>query len=277
MCGHQCQLLCIGTDDEQEDRLIKHRDSMKVIIMHRGRDMSGLYSWVGNIVFFLIFITVVVNLLPNKKYEKYLKLFSGMVFILLVLKPLTGGLRIEDKIAYYFESITFQNESEDLKKELTGMEERRMDQMIKQYEEAVATDVEAMASDLEFVPVYTQVTIGRDQESPAFGTVTHIAMTVRRADGDKNTSDRMLLGNIPSDIEPSDIEPFDKEPSGQADSVDPIDPVEQVEQVKPVEIGGKKKPAAGREAPDESLNRLRRKVEEYYGLQTVDVEIELEE
>ena len=214
--------------------------------------MSALYSWVGNIVFYLIFITVVVNLLPNKKYEKYLKLFSGMVFILRVLKPLTGGLRLEDKIAYYFETISLQNESEDLRKELTGMEQQRLSQMITQYERAVANDVEAMAVDMEFYPVHTDVTIDGTQDSPSFGSVTHIRMTVTR------------------------------EPPGEADSgaepgTAPLEPVRPVEQVKPVEIGEKTETAAEVPVPDETLNRLRRKVEGYYGLQTMDVEIQLEE
>lgn len=211
--------------------------------------MPALYSWVGNIVFYLIFITVVVNLLPNKKYEKYLKLFSGMVFILLVLKPLTGSLRLEDRIAYYFETITLQNESGDLKKELTGMEEQRLRQMITQYEDAVAKDVETMARDMEFYPVYTDITIDGTRDSPAFGTVTHIRMAVTR------------------------------EPAEEAEGVlgDEGEPIRQIEQVKPVRIGEETETTADIPVPDETLNRLRRKVEGYYGLQTMDVEIQLEE
>lgn len=223
--------------------------------------MSALYSWVGNIVFYLIFITVVVNLLPNKKYEKYLKLFSGMVFILLVLKPLTGGLRLEDKIAYYFETISLQNESEDLRKELTGMEQQRLSQMITQYERAVANDVEAMAVDMECYPVYTDVTIDGTQDSPSFGSVTHIRMTVTREP--PGEADSGGMGGSGAGGEP-----------GVAALREPVRPVEQV---KPVEIGEKTETAAEVPVPDETLNRLRRKVEGYYGLQTMDVEIQLEE
>lgn len=211
--------------------------------------MSALYSWVGNIVFYLIFITVAVNLLPNKKYEKYLKLFSGMVFILLVLKPLTGGLRLEDKIAYYFETITLQNDSEDLKKELTGMEQQRLGQMINQYEEAVAQDVEAMALDMEFHPVYTDITIDGNQDSSKFGTVIHIYMTVTRE------------------------EPEETRGAAGAEK----QPIQHIEQVKPVQIGEQTETGVNVPVPDETLNRLRRKVEGYYGLQTMDVEIQLEE
>ena len=46
--------------------------------------MEGLYEWIRNITYYLIFMTVVTNLLPDKKYEKYFRLFAGMVLILLV-------------------------------------------------------------------------------------------------------------------------------------------------------------------------------------------------
>lgn len=64
---------------------------------------------------------MVVNLLSSKKYEEYLKLFSGMVSILLILRPLTGGLRLEGKIVYYFKTTSLQNELEGLRRGLIGM------------------------------------------------------------------------------------------------------------------------------------------------------------
>lgn len=218
--------------------------------------MAGLYSWVGNIAFYLIFITVVTSLLPNKKYERYLKLFTGMVLILLVLKPLTGSLRLEDKIAYYFESITFQNESEDLKKELLGMEQQRLRQMIGQYENAVAKDVEAMAEDMGFYPQNTDITIEGNQESQAFGTVTHIRMQVSRKPPDEEGAEAL-------------------ETEGASTQIDPVERIVAADGVEPVQIGAGDSETAVR--PDETLNRLRRKVEGYYGLETADVEIKLAE
>ena len=47
--------------------------------------MEGLYEWIRNITYYLIFMTVVTNLLPDKKYEKYFRLFAGMVLILLAV------------------------------------------------------------------------------------------------------------------------------------------------------------------------------------------------
>ena len=83
--------------------------------------MEGIYRWVSNIVYYLIFVTIITNLLPAGKYEKYLRLFAGCILILLVLQPLTGGLRLDEKINAIFRSVSFENEAGELKGRLEGM------------------------------------------------------------------------------------------------------------------------------------------------------------
>lgn len=140
--------------------------------------MDAFYGWIRNIIGYLIFISVIENLLPAKKYKKYLKLFSGMVLILLVMQPLTNGLRIENKIAHYYESFVFRYESEDLKKELLGMEDKRLEQMIQQYEEAVAQDLNQLVREEGFQVKEAQVRIHSDRDSQHFGTVASIQLQI---------------------------------------------------------------------------------------------------
>lgn len=216
--------------------------------------MSGLYHWVGNIAFYLIFMTVIGSILPSRKYDKYVRLFAGMVLILLVLKPLTSGLRLEDKIAYSFEANTFRSESQELEDQILGIEKQRFEEMIANYEEAVEKDVAAMALDLGFYCVNVHVTIEADRESPDYGKVRNIEMTVSR---ERETGEQESVAGV------------SKEPDGSV----------QIEPVEPVEIwdNGETKEARTAAMADDTLNRLRRKVEQYYELETVDVQIRLEE
>ena len=39
--------------------------------------MKAVENWVRDIVFYMIFVTMVMNLLPDPKYEKYLRLFPS--------------------------------------------------------------------------------------------------------------------------------------------------------------------------------------------------------
>lgn len=64
--------------------------------------MEGIFDWVKSIVFYLILLTVVTHLLPGKKYEKYVRLFTGMLMIMIVIKPVTQVFSWDDVFDYHF-------------------------------------------------------------------------------------------------------------------------------------------------------------------------------
>lgn len=158
--------------------------------------MEGLYGWVKNIVFYLIFLTVLMGLLPSGKYEKYIRLFAGMILILIVASPFLSGIRLEDKMAGYFEEFSFQNDAQDLKKEIYGMEEKRLSMLISQYEEAVAVDVRQMAEESGLAVTDVGVEIEGAQSSEHFGKVLGIRLTVagRLADNQEQSAAFRKIG-----------------------------------------------------------------------------------
>lgn len=228
--------------------------------------MAAVYEWVRNITCYMIFITVACNLLADSKYEKYLRFFAGMVLILLVLQPLTGSLRLDERIAYLFESITFKNESGDFRERLWGMEDQRINQVMGTYETAVSVDLRGMAETAGYDCRQVRVKIETDQDSPYYGHVTDIYMKVGKG-----------------------TEGGGEEPPGSG-SIRPVQiPGHKIE-VEPVELDearpGETLPDGGRNASrslpaDNServkLNGFLRKVAGYYGLETTHVQMEWED
>ena len=106
--------------------------------------MQAVYGWVKNIIYFMIFLAVVNNLLADSKYEKYIRFFAGMVLILLVVSPLTGKMRLDEQISSMFQSISLHNDASDLKSQLWNMDEKRLDQILGRYQDAVEADVAAV-------------------------------------------------------------------------------------------------------------------------------------
>lgn len=229
--------------------------------------MGGLYQWVGSILCYLILVSAVRAVLPSEKYEKYIRFFAGMILILLVVQPITGGLGLEDRLAYYFEAISFQRESEDLKREILGIEEQRLERVVKEYEGAVERDVKGMAEDMGFFVERVEVSIESEQEKENYGAVSHVFMVVRgETDGEDG---------------------WDEEEEGEAKW-------EKIQigtiEIEPVEAGGKisegkedgKQESVERntektgEGDRQEVEQLRRKVERYYGLESREVEIEFE-
>lgn len=257
--------------------------------------MSGLLNWVGNILFFLVFVTVIENLLPGKKYSRYVRLSAGMVLILLVLRPVTGGLQMEDQIRQWFQTFAFQQEAHDLSREIMGMERQRLARVIDGYEDMVEEDVSAMAAEMGVRAVSAQVTMERDEESEHYGAVTHIRLEVEWEDGNQRAEER---GSGKDGGSGGEEEGRDGENDRAVQAVNPVSPVDKVtvELDRPQE--GEKDNAGGGQVNDgedkgtdpegerdsgeiskydqyDQMEQLRRKVERYYGLETGEVEIEL--
>ena len=223
--------------------------------------MNALYQWVGSILCFLIFATMVQALLPTKQYEKYLRLFIGMVLILLVTQPLTGSLRLEDRIAYYFETITFQNDTQDLSREILGIEKQRLEKVIASYEQAVELDVKMMVEDAGLQAESVEVTIDGDQDSETYGTVTHVAICV----GAKtDEAEKEGVGIQPIEIETVKVQVGDSAEAGDNGEIGG-----QGIEGQELEANG----VPDRAVVNEDVGRLRRKVEQYYGLESKEVEI----
>ncbi len=219
--------------------------------------MDGLLNWVGNILFFLVLITVSENLLPGKKYNKYIRLCAGMVLILLVVRPLTAGFHLEEQINRYFESFAFQQEARDLSKEILGIEQQRLGQIIDSYEQVVETDLDAMAREMGLVPVRTAAVIDRNRDSGDYGLVVRVEMEVEsRTDGEDGGTCAVQAMNPVKPVETVNVK------------------IRENREEREVEKDENEKEETSLQ--EEALEQLRRKVEGYYGLEAGKVEIKFQ-
>lgn len=104
--------------------------------------MEQFYSWIQTIIFYMIFMNFMTNLLPGKAYARYVRLFMGMVLILLVIRPLTGSLRLDEQLARRFEEISFQKEAGELQGQLEEIERQRFETIADEYEKTVSAQAE---------------------------------------------------------------------------------------------------------------------------------------
>lgn len=232
--------------------------------------MEAIYTWIRNLTGYFLFLAVIEALLPNRKYSRYVRLFSGMVLILLVLQPLTGSLRVDERIAHNYEAFVFRYQADDLKQEILGVEKDRLDQMITRYEEAVARDVGQMAADMGFAVAACSVEINAEEGTEQFGTVRQVRMTVSPGeDGDGSDTEAAGTG----------------EGKGAAAS-EPTTVIKPVEVVEPVKVGreegvGEAGRAGGsgklRRESGTEVGKLRRKIASYYSLEEEYVEIQVME
>ena len=99
----------------------------------RGDLVDAIFSWIRSLVSYLILITMIENLLPDKKYEKYMRLFAGSVFLMLLLSPILEFADAKEQAAEAFSRLTLQNEARVLQREIEEADTVRIQNMMELY------------------------------------------------------------------------------------------------------------------------------------------------
>lgn len=74
-------------------------------------------EWLKSLVGYLLLVSVTMQMLPNQKYEQYVRLFTGFLMIIIVLQPL---LKIRSADAYLEYKIQeFVQEQSDLEEKIS--------------------------------------------------------------------------------------------------------------------------------------------------------------
>lgn len=208
--------------------------------------MNAVYDWVKSIIYYMIFLSVANNLLADSKYEKYIRFFAGMVLMLLVIRPFTGGLKADEMLAGLWQRISLESDTRELETDLWGMDGARTRQVTDRYEEAVAQDLVRLARFWGINCESAQAVVETNQESPMYGRVQSISMVISRTEEGKTQ-------NGGGDPRPVSI---------QGEEIRHIT-------VPPVGTAEEETGAGTEEAED-----LKRKVAEYYEVEESHIEIQ---
>lgn len=148
----------------------------------RGDEMRILYEWVRSMVSFLIFATMIMNLLPDKKYENYLHLYVGCLFLIIAVSPFAELGGVEEQAAEAFSRLTFANDAKLLQKGIEDADKKRMEDLEKQYVDAIELDIRTMTEGMDVFCKEVTVMIEHDIEDGSFGQVNQVRLVLTAAD-----------------------------------------------------------------------------------------------
>ncbi len=87
-----------------------------------------LYEWTQDLAFYMVLITVVVQALPASDYKKYIRFFTGMVLILMVLTPVSKLFGMDGQVSNFYKSREYARKIEEIEKETQEILEKIEDQ-----------------------------------------------------------------------------------------------------------------------------------------------------
>ena len=222
-----------------------------------------LLDWARNILFFMVFLSVISHLLADRSYEKYIRFFAGMVLILITISPLKGGLDFQEQAGILFEEFSDFWEKQQAGEVLADVDKNRLGMFFSEYKKETEKRIGEMAEAEGFVCRGVEVTLQERSESSDYGRVEKIRLHLKKeenVDGEQNERDTGGLDKVKSS----------EKMEGRTDGESNVSVKVEIPDVT-AGLSGKKK-----EIPETGSlqeQQLKRKVAQYYGLEEACVEI----
>lgn len=121
--------------------------------------MSEIYAAVKNIIVFMLLLTVIMNLLGKSGFKQYIRIFAGLVLILIVIKPALSLMNAEDKVNHYFDMNYFKINASDITGEVYNAQEKYQGKVLSEYKEMIQEQINTQLSahDLEIVKLILDI------------------------------------------------------------------------------------------------------------------------
>lgn len=155
-----------------------------------------IYEWMKNIIVFMILTTVVLNLLGKGNYKKYVKLVTGLILVLLVIRPiltLTGNAEYMD---FSLDSYDSLSQAKDLKYDIFAMEEAREIDIMKEYKQVILQQTKKLVADEGLEVVDMKLTVEENRASINFGKIHSMSLTARYQGAEESDSNELPMEQI---------------------------------------------------------------------------------
>lgn len=82
-----------------------------------------IYEWVQNVAVYLVLMTAIIEVIPNKEYQKYVKFYMGLVVVIMLCTPIIKVLGLEERVDVTYNAKKYRMEFDSLLEESTVMGE----------------------------------------------------------------------------------------------------------------------------------------------------------
>lgn len=156
--------------------------------------MDIIYQTVKNIIIYLILTTVVMNLLGNSTFKKYVGIFTGMILILIVIRPVMNFLEMGEKLDYNFNLNYVTTSNKALEGSIVEAENQQKKQIMLSYQEALKEEIKSMLEENQFFLVEFEIALAEDINEENYGEI--IWMDIGVTKNSSKESEQLIMDKI---------------------------------------------------------------------------------
>lgn len=139
--------------------------------------MKLINQTIENMVVYLVLVAILMNLLGNTTYKKYIQIFSGIVLMLIVLNPILQLLKWDGVLDFHIFSSELTVSNAEMQREMAVAEGEQRKIILLQYKKEVEEQIRQLANVQELDVVTCMVSVSEEEES--FGEIEYIELTCK--------------------------------------------------------------------------------------------------
>lgn len=82
-----------------------------------------LYEWIENVAFYLVILTIAIQLIPDNSYKKYIQFFVGLMLVLMLSEPILKIFGMEDDFYVFYENAEYEQKVKEIEKSTKYLED----------------------------------------------------------------------------------------------------------------------------------------------------------
>ena len=73
-----------------------------------------LYQWMENVAFYLVILTVAMQMIPNKSYQNYIRFFMGLILVVMLSGPILKIFQMEDSFQEFYNKMEYEQKMKEI-------------------------------------------------------------------------------------------------------------------------------------------------------------------
>ena len=127
--------------------------------------MEAVLSWIKEFLIIYLILTILMHLVINDQYKKYLRFFSGIILLTALVSPVMKLLGSAGQLESLVSYEAFWEQLDSTRQDTQKMEFLQNDHYVKKYEKAVAQDILERAGRQGYPVIRVSADLTKDYET----------------------------------------------------------------------------------------------------------------
>lgn len=144
------------------------------------KEMEFLFEWVKNLAVCMILFSTILHILPKSHFEKYIRFYTGLLVLILVIRPLLYAFSLDTSLVQKFQHYMEQMEDDSLKRQMEDVDKKRKegitDQLEDQVKKQVIEQIDFYGKDEGVKVSDCQVAFDMEEKSETYGEILRVSL-----------------------------------------------------------------------------------------------------